>query len=338
MNRGSRTPVSNLLSALGQIKETNISAVLGYLFYLNPPLSEKIFKIKEPIEKVYVESQSEGKENRYDIVLESFKRQYFIEIKIDEHSAEQLHRYLWSSKHLFIIGQKLGTHKVQRKLRDRFIDWSALAGLLLMSKSTGRKANHFYNGLVDEFILHLKENNMVKGSLKDVYLRDLSGDSVEWYFNRCVFFTQAKFYDGSKNARYFAPYLTASNKKGDRSSVFRSLGVGISFVSKIEDRYLGTPKELRTMMLAKKWSKKEIDEVFAIQKWKDNTRTKFAVFFLDNPMRLFQRPVTKVDLWGVVTGAMPSLSVDFGDLVAAANGLQPFKRKAKKISRQKNEK
>lgn len=330
MNRGNRTPVSNLLSALGQLKETNLSAVLGYLFYLNPSLSEKVFKIKDPIEKVYIESQSKEKENRYDIVLESFKRQYYIEIKIDEHSPDQLHRYLKSSKDLFIVGQKLGTHKVHSSLRERFVDWSALVELLLKSKTTGKKANYFYNALVDEFILHLKENNMVKGSLKDVYLRDLSGDSVEWYFNRCVFFTQAKFYDGSKNARYFAPYLTASNKKGDRSTVFRSLGVGISFVSKIEDRSIGTPRELRAMMLAKKWNKKEIDSVFAIQKWKDNTRTKFAIFFLDNPMRLFQRPVTKEDLWGVAGGAMPSFSVDFGDLVAAANGLQPLKRKGKK--------
>lgn len=333
--RGSAKPITNLLSSFGSPKETNISAFLGYLISLKPEVSEKIFGIQTPIINVFLEYRSEDGANRYDIVIENAKKTFHIEVKLLTHSADQLHRYQKSIKNLIIIGENLQFHLVNKSLHNKFYTWDQVVKGLQSCKATGRNKDIYFDRLVDDFILHLKENNMIKETLKDIYLRDLSGDSVEWYFNKQVFFTQAKFYDGAKSSRFFAPYLTASNRKGERHSVFKSMGVGLSYISKIEDRAIGTPKELRSMMLAKKWTKKEIDEVFKIQKWKDNTRAKFAVLFLGEPMRLFQRPVTKVDLWGVVTGAMPSISIDFGDLIAASNGLIPLSSTNRKKRKQK---
>ena len=331
--RGNYTQVSNFLSSFGRIKETNLSAMIGYLIHLNPRIAEDLFKIQLPVQVVSLESSGAGHGNRFDIIIENSKKQYLIEVKIGTHSPEQLHKYRKNSPDIITIGSRLQSHLVNRQLHSRFFDWNQVADCLLKCKIKGRNANHFFNALVDDFIFHLKENNMIRGSLKDVYLRDLSGDSVEWYFNQRIYTGQAKFFDGARNARYFAPYLTGSNNKESGLSVFRALGIGISFVSKIESSALISPKELYSVLIKRKWTRREIQEFYAGNKWRVGSNKDQAVLFLEKPMRLFQRPVTKYDLWGIAGGAMPSMTVDFGDLVAAANGLYPLKSKQSRIKK-----
>lgn len=326
--RGENKKVTNFLSAFGDIKETNITAFLGYLIHINEAVAEKCFDIKLPLKSVHVELSS-GKD-RYDIVVLNSFGQHALEVKIDTHSAVQLHRYDDNQKNFIVVGNKLNSHNVRVGLRTRFKSWEEVVKRLRECKHKGKKADHYFNRLVDDFIMHLEEHDMIKSNLKDIYLRDLSGDSVEWYFNKNIFFTQAKFYDSARSVRYFAPYLTGSNHTKERLSVFRTLGIGISFVSKIEDTELLKPAQIVARLKQLKWTNEEIDALFVSQKWKMNTATEYAVFFLGSPMRLFQRPVTKYDLWGVKGGAMPSFAIDFGDLIAASNGLLPLRKQNKK--------
>jgi hypothetical protein len=318
------------LSAFGGIKETNLSAMLGYLISINPILAKYFFKIDLPLINVSLELKSDNRENRYDIVIENAEKEYLIEIKIDRHTPAQLHRYLKENKFLFIIGESLQSHLVNKGLRKAFFNWNEIANGLISCRKKGKNRDFYYDKLSDDFILHLKENNMVKGKIEDVYLRDLSGDSVQMYFTQSIYKCQPKYFDKAKNARFFAPYLTASNGKEHGHSVFSSLGIGISFVSRIKECLLIAPKDLISVLDKKGYSKKDIKEIYENFKWKSNSKQEQVVFLLDVPMRLFQRPVTKKDIWAGATGAMPAMIIDFGDLIAASNGLEPLSQKNKK--------
>ncbi len=335
LKRGSREPITNLLSSFGDLKETNLSAMLGYLISINPILAKKLFNIDLPLIGVSLELRSENKENRYDIVIENSKAEYLVEIKIGRHSPTQLHRYLKSSKNIFVVGESLQSHVAKKSLRKVFLNWEQIAKGLESAKQNGRKKDLYYDKLCDDFIIHLKENGMHKGKIEDVYLRDLSGDSVEMYFNQRIYKCQPQYYDKGKNARFFAPYLTKSNSKSSGLSVFRSLGFGISFVSRIKDCLLILPKDLVSVLDKNGYSKNDIKEIFEKFNWKMNSRREEMVLLLDPPLRLFQRPVTKPDIWGGATGAMPAFCIDFGDLIAASNGLEPLSQKNKKKRKKK---
>lgn len=329
LKRGSRS-ISNILSSFGSVKETNLSAMLGYLINLNPIVAEKLFQITEPIHSIELELRSDHGEDRYDIVIACIRKKYVVEVKIDTHSPDQLRRYDKTHKNLFSIGRRLQSHLIEKRYHKSFLDWEEVCEKLNEAKFKGKKADQFYNKLVDDFCLHLRENNMIKGSYEDVYTRDLSGDTVEMYFNQRIYHCQTRFYEKAKNARYFAPYLTGSNARGESQSVFKSLGVGISFVSKINSTMLVAERELSSVLVGLKYSRVDIKQIFEKFGWKANSNREHAVLFLGEPLRLFQRPVTKQDLWGKATGAMPAMSIDFGDLIAASNGLIPLSQKRRK--------
>lgn len=315
---------------MGGIRETNISAMLGYLIHINPNLAEDLFCIEPPVQSVDLELRSDHGEDRYDIVIKGLDKECTVEIKLSAQSPDQLRRYKKTKKTLFAIGSRLQSHLIEKSYHKNFLNWERVCSILTESKRTGKNSNEFFNHLVDDFCVHLKENNMIKGSLEDVYTRDLSGDSVGMYFNQRIYKFQPRFFDKAKNARYFAPYLTGSNSRASGYSVFRTLGIGISFVSKIIHPFLGTEKEIYELLKTMKYSKSDIKDIFENFKWRPQGHRQSAVLFLGEPLRLFQRPVTKFDFWGHSGGAMPSMSIDFGDLIAASNGLFPLSKKKKK--------
>jgi hypothetical protein len=330
LRRGDQSPVTNLLSSFGGLKETHLSAMLGYLMHLNPGIARRLFEISDVIESVYLEKQSTDGHDRYDIILRHARREHVIEVKIGTHSKEQLNRYRKKHSHLYTIGNKLGVHRPADINRKNFRDWHQVSDALLKSRSLGRSADIYFNRLVDEFIKHLTENHMVQGSFNDVYVRDLSGESVGVYFNQWFYKCQPKFFESAKNSRYFAPYLTGSNSHGARKSEFHyALGTGISYISRIKSAVIATEMEAYTLLKDNNYKRDDLNAIFDSFNWRKTGKKDHAIFILDEPMRMVQRPITKLDIWGRATGAMPSISLDFGVLLSAANGNFPLKKKKK---------
>jgi hypothetical protein len=328
--RGESFHVRNLLSAFGDIKETRLSAALGYLIHLNNRLPELLFGIHGSLQTVYLEPRSDSRGDRYDIVLDLGRWLHVIEVKLREHSHPQVKRYSRSNRHLHLIGSRLGTSLSVERDRQRFLDWDSVARLLEKSKSKGRNADQFYNRLVDEFVGHLAENNMIQGERGDVYIRDMSGRSVDIYFGHNIYQFQPKFFESARHARYFAPYLTRSNRKGQRQTVYSILGIGISFMSKISRAFQAEERAIPAMLKTHGYSRAAVREICDAFRWRKSARRKRAVFLLGEPMRLFSNPITKRDLWDVPGGAMPPVAIDFGDLVAAANGKKPLSKKSRR--------
>jgi hypothetical protein len=322
--RGSGTRVTNLLSSFGDLKETHLTSMLGYLFHLNKSLALHLFGIEGLVESVFLEPRSKGGTDRYDIVLLVSGKRYVIEAKLDAHSSEQVQRYSASNQYVYLIGARLRSHASPHFKSKNFRNWNELATALKRCCRTGRDADPYFMRLAEEFIRHLEEHQMIESNYSDVYVRDLSGESVEMYFNLRIYRFQAKFFEGAKSSRYFAPYLTGSNLKGERQSMFRALGVGISFISKVDSSFIATEREMPDILSGHGYSKQDMNRIFEAFKWRRSGNKQHAVLLLGEPMRLVQRPITKNDLWGVSTGAMPSISLDFGVLLSAANGHTPL--------------
>lgn len=333
LKRGSKQ-ITNILSSFGSIRETNISAMLGYLIHVNPIIAAKLFGVELPLKSVNLELRSDLGQDRYDIVITSSTKTIVVEVKIANHSPEQLRRYSESGKKLFSIGSRLQRHLIDRSFHKNFVDWEMVCATLNNVKLKGTQSDQFYNKLADDFCLHLKENNMIRDSLEDVYTRDLSGTSVDMYFTQHIYKCQAKYYEKAKNSRYFAPYFTGANGK-NASTLVKSLGIGISFVSKINSSALASEKEIYGALKTLNYSNRDISLIFDAFKWKPNSSREHTILFLDEPLRLFQRPVTKYDFWEIPGGAMPSMSIDFGDLIAASNGLFPLSKRSRNRRRSK---
>lgn len=326
------TPATNLLSAFGDLKETRLSATIGYLIHLNPRLPSLLFGIKGTVHGVYLEQLSEKGAERFDVVLNVSGKEHVVEVKILGQSKNQLERYSRSNSRLYLIGSHLAAAAHNYGASKHFLEWQALAATLRKTQSKGKTADRFYNELVEQFISHLMENNMIQADRGDVYIRDVSGNSADIYFRHNIYKCQPQFFRTAKLARYFAPYLTKSNSKGARKSVYSVLGTGISFMSRILNSSVVEEREITSVLKNHHYSRTATSEIFETFRWRKKGRRKYALFLLGTPMRLFSKPITKEDFWGIPGGKMPPMAIDFGDLVAAANGMHPLaKEKGRKL-------
>ena len=325
--RGNSRLITNFLSSMGGIKETRLSGILGYLFKLEPSIAEDLFSLKSSIKNIFLESHQNESNDRQDIVIvTSDGRRHCIEAKIESHQISQIHRYRKNFDRLYLIESTSLVSTAIRKTCDQVVSWQELAAAL--RKFTKRRGCHPEAKLViQNLLLHLEENEMIDRELKDVYVRDLSGDSVETYFSYNFYQCQPQYFKAVSKCRYFAPYLTKSNQSGERESIFKILGNGISYFSKIESVRLIEYRDLPQVLKDHGYTSSEVLRIFETIGRKPSSRAEVTAVLLGKPMRLTQKPITKHDLYGKNTGAMIG-SFDIGDLIGAANGIKLKSRAA----------
>jgi hypothetical protein len=322
--RGERQEVTTLLSAFGRNKEVNLTAYLAYIIHLHPSFANSLFGIKGTVQEVFVERSSKSKDERYDIILRTEQREYTLEAKLGHQSMDQIDRYLSNRRNLFLIGESFG--RAAGKRVTGFISWDALAQKFRKFNGTASSRYDFIRKLTKDFVRHLEEQAMARTTTKDVYVRDLSGTSVQLYFEHGLYRCQATYFNSASKCRYFAPYLTKSNERGDKKSLYHILGVGISFFSKIRQATLVKVKDVPSELRKQGYSAKEVRAIMKIFDVSEKQNQEISLLFLEPHIRITHKPVTKKDLWGHSGGAMPSMGIDFGDLMAAANGLLPLKK------------
>lgn len=317
LKRGKNQIVDNFLSTLGPLRETSVSASLAYILYLEPDLAFSIFGISDPIISINLEYRDIA-QDRYDIVLETTKRVEVIEIKLRHHNKFQIDRYSATKKHLTLIGEKLWPGQYHNTKNFKFIGWKEVVERLQLELRK-KKLSLFAKELIKNLISHLRENSIVKADFQDVYVRDLSGHTVELYFNFRIYQCQTQFFETSKNCRFYSPYFTASNDKAGSLSLI-PVGVGISYISKILTPFVASEKDAWKILEQHKYPKKHIEHIYERLRWRKSGSKLHAIYLLGDPMRFVQRPITKTDLG--IHGAMGSRCFDFETLLKAANGIK----------------
>jgi len=329
--------VQSFLSVLGGLRETRLTAVLGFLVARFPAEFGELLGFRHSsLDEVSVEETHEG--DRYDVLIRQSGETHIIEGKIGPtQSVTQLLRYIQSvrQKHgrkpaltvvddgsEFRYSQDRTFEAVKRRVKAlKFVTWTQVAAVC--RDIVRKKRNHATHptGVViaQEFAIHLKENHMTNDTQPEIYLRDVSStDSVQLYFRHRLYKCQSNFYNSARNNLYFAPYFTRQMAEAIKEDNLVPVGEGISFVSRVESVQVVESRDLQAYL--HEHGHKNAKEAAALIR-KNHRERDVLLMRLGEPRLLFQSPVTKTKLakklrFGV--GAMGSRSCTFDDLLCAS--------------------
>jgi len=275
----------------GSLRETRLTAILGYLISLAPKPFLNLFDIKElPIEINLELSEDNG---RSDIQLVTRKGIAVIEAKIDLiDPLKQAQRYN-AKWRILLTNYSPGINFSVKKIR--YITWKNIADVC-----TGLCKNHDYRVkfLSQDLITYLKEHKMIKrDDVTEIYAREINEEKT------LALFLHGRLYGcdyekGSKltEANYFAPHF------GQKiANLHPGISVGISYVAKIETIGIAESiKDVKNIIRderGKSWLRKNmylVQPIFHDWSWEKNYRRNFL--FLGEPRLVFNPAVKKEQL------------------------------------------
>ncbi len=330
----SRQDVQSFLSVLGGLRETRLTAVLGYLVSRFPKEFGNLLGFEtSPADEISVEESGDG--DRYDVLIRASGEIHIIEGKIGpKQNAEQLLRYIKNCPRkpsLTVIddgsefrqfGQR-DLAKVARSVRSlRFVTWADVARVC--QTVTRSKRNHKIDPVgtivAQEFFIHLQENHMTDEPRPEIYLRDVSTiDSVKLFFRHHIYKCQPSYYNSARRHLYFAPYFTRPTANQVREENLVPLGEGLSFIAQIQKTQLVDKKDVLACLRAEKHPNPEEATKLIRERHRED---EVLLMTLGEPRLLFVSPITKAKLHRVeprfTNGAMGSRSCSFDLLLQAS--------------------
>lgn len=302
--------VSTITGAFGQsLRETRLTALLGYLVALAPEAFIGLFGFKGLAQTVSLEMRHDT--GRSDILVETTRGVGIIEAKVDATDPlAQSQRYpaRWAA---------LLTHRVprtERVGRTRYVSWDRLAGLLdTLSRSTSPKTRLLSSDLLE----YLMEHRMVQSRKAiEIYAREINEPVTLALFLKARLYG-CRYQAGSPiaEALYFAPHFggrVAGNNTG--------IALGISYVARIETVGRATSwTEFRDLMVESRgrvWWRRHTEEWQALRRkwsWGKEQRT----FLLLNEPRLAFNPPVRKERLQKGRGWLSKRFFSFDDLLAA---------------------
>ncbi|MGJ8640727.1 MAG: hypothetical protein ACSHYA_15160 [Opitutaceae bacterium] len=289
--------VSSLTGAFGSsLRETRVTALLGYLIALNPKPYIALFGFSGTPRSVMLENQHDT--GRSDILIETSEGHFIVEAKVDATDA-------------FIQSQKYGGRKVallsghrasskQKKHRSVvYTHWEDLAKLLAKESKSKNAGIRFIS---NDLIQYLKEHHMIREENPvEIYAREINEPTT------LTLFLHAQMYGcwyqaGSRlpEARYFAPHF------GQRiANLHPGIQVGISYIAKVESvevvddwhNFVDTTVAVR----GKAWFNRHEAEIVALKNHKDwdwKNGKKRTFIYMSEPRLVFSPPVKKENIQG----------------------------------------
>lgn len=330
----SRQDVQSFLSVLGGLRETRLTAVLGYLVSRFPKeFGARLGFNTSPTDEISVEETENG--DRYDVLIRASGEVHIIEGKIGpKQNADQLLRYIKSCKRkpsLTVIDDGFEFRhfdqrdfaKVAHAVRKlHFVTWADIARMCQTIIRSQRNRQNDPTGTIvaQELFIHLQENHMTDDPRPEIYLRDVSTiDSVKLFFRHHIYKCQPSFYNSARRNLYFAPYFTRNTTNQVREENLVPLGEGISFIAQIQKVQLVDKKDVLPCLRAEKHPNPEE----ATKLIREHHREEEVLLMtLGEPRLLFVSPITKIKLHRVepsfTNGAMGSRSCTLDLLLQAS--------------------
>lgn len=331
--------VDSFLSSLGGLKETRLTATLGYLISRFPAEFEAFLGSKVgPASFISVEETSEG--DRYDVLVAGGKIPVIIEGKIGlRQSPDQLLRYIKSVRAKYkcrpgLIVIDVGSHTAQSLSEDfkpvtRQVSgtilrrtWTEVAKICrtIVSMHRSFRDDRIAAAIAEDFVNHLEENQMTNDERPEVYMRELSTErTIRLFFKHGMYTSNPKYMKSAQGNLYFAPYFTRATADKISGSNLVPVPEGISYVSRITEMQVVPKHQMLKYLKARKdiSNPTEVRTLMRGHKEKD-----ILLLFLGKPHRAFSSPVTKDKLrrsgYPAGKGAMGSRSCTFEDLFAAS--------------------
>lgn len=240
--RGGRV-VSTLTGAFSHsLRESRLTALLGYLVALNPEPFVDLFGFRGVARHVALETSHE--DGRSDILIQTDRGVGIVEAKLDASDPyEQAHRYPGQWRALLC-------HRIPlRKQTDRtiYVGWKELARVL-------RKLNRAHSPgiriLSADLVAYLEEHSVIKRSESiEIYAREINEPvTLELFLKAQVYGCVYKAGSRIAEALYFAPHF------GQRiAAQHPGVTTGISYVARVESvGYARTWREFTDLLASER--------------------------------------------------------------------------------------
>jgi hypothetical protein len=283
--------VSTLTGAFGQsLKETRLTALLGYLIALNPGPFLQLFGFRGLAQRVCLEQRHE--EGRSDILVETNVGVGVIEAKVDATDPlTQSQRYpaRWVA---------LLTHRVPHKAvvgRAIYVTWQQLAAILAKLSSSGSSRQRI---LSEDLLRYMQEHHMTKADASvEIYAREINEPLTLALFLKAQLYG-CDYQAGSRlaEALYFAPHFGSKI-----TEVQPGIKIGISYIARIKSvRQATVWSDFRQLMLEENrsawWRRHEALLKDLRRKWKWNKEHQRSFLLLGTPRLVFNPSVRKEKL------------------------------------------
>ncbi len=302
--------VSTITGAFGQsLRETRLTALLGYLIATNPDPFLQLFGFKGSAQHVSLETKHET--GRSDILVETSAGTGIVEAKVNATDpSQQASRY--PAQWLALL-----THHVaggSGSSRARFVTWEELGELLQRLK---RSRSAHVRVLSSDLFAYLKEHRMIQSrDSVEVYAREIN-ESVTLELFLWGKLYGCKYQKGSRlaEALYFAPHFGARI-----SNEYPGIRTGISYVARVESvGHATTWREFRELMYETRgavwWRHNDeiLRQLHRLWPWKERHRN---FLFLGEPRLVFNPPIHKESLQSG-KGWLSKRFLSFDELFAA---------------------
>lgn len=305
-----RQIVSTLTGAFGQsLKETRLTALLGYIVALAPERFLSLFGFKGIAQRIELETRHA--EGRSDILVETNLGVGIVEAKINSvDPLSQSSKY--PAKWIALL-----THRVPPKRNSSsvtYVQWQELGHLLSELTRVGEPRIRI---LSKDLLTYLKEHHLVTSrDSVEVYAREINEPvSLELFLKGHMY--TCKYEAGSRiaEALYFAPHFGAAIAR-HHPGVF----VGISYVARVKDiGYSVGWKEFEKLACEHRtriWWNKHKDLMRRLRRLWPKGDTQQSILFLDEPRLVFNPPIRKSGLQAG-SGWLSKRFFSFDELFAA---------------------
>lgn len=287
--------VSTLVGAFGvSLKETRLTALLGYLIALKPEPFIELFGFKGTPRVVTLENH--GETGRSDIHIETTVGKGVVEAKIGA-SDPIIQARKYGARWIALLSQHRPSVTQMKQKRVVYLDWQRVANLLVvLSRSQNAKVKFISR----DIIKNLEEHRMVnQRNSVELYAREINEPAT------LAMFLKAQMYgcwyeEGSRlvEALYFAPHFGQAIAR-----THPGVRVGISYIARIEHvEVIETWKDLIKAVIdvrGKPWWNSHMNEIKKLRthpQWDWKARKKRSFLFLGPPRLAFNPPVHKGEL------------------------------------------
>ena len=277
----------------GSLKETRLTALLGYLIALEPEPFLKIFGFKGKPRAVQLENQEAT--GRSDIRVETSLGVGIVEAKVGASDPlKQCQKY--PCKWRALLTQQYRPINSSKGQRDvKYVHWAHLGNLL---KTLSHSKNARVRFISQDLTAYLEENHMIKQRESvEIYAREINEPVSLTVFLKAHMYG-CWYEEGSRlsEALYFAPHFAYTI-----SNIHAGVHLGISYIAKVEQvEVVETWQDFQTAVITlrgKKWWLKHLNELKPLKTdWDWSTGRKRVFLFLAQPRLVFNPPVQKEKL------------------------------------------
>ncbi|HUT57520.1 MAG TPA: hypothetical protein VNA25_06680 [Phycisphaerae bacterium] len=281
--------VSSLAGAFGAaLRETRLTALLGYLIALDPEPFLRCFRF--PGDPLSVGLETIHARDRSDIVVQTTEGTGVIEAKVDATDPfDQVSRY--PANWRVLLTQHIPSAKQRASPNLRYLRWHDLRAPL---ERLAQSANARLRFVSKDLLAYLEEHNMIRSREPvEIYAREINEEkTLALFLKGCMY--GCSYAAGSRlpEALYFAPHFgraIADQHPGVR--------VGISYIARIErvevvdswEDMLATTRAVR----GKGWLAKHqclLKPIHSKWRWKG---VRYHFLYLSVPRLVFNPPVVK---------------------------------------------